>query len=34
VKIDDDEEAKLYGIEELPSLLYFENGVPTLYNGI
>ncbi|XP_026805922.1 uncharacterized protein LOC113548995 isoform X2 [Rhopalosiphum maidis] len=33
VKIDDDEEAKLYGIEELPALLYFENGVPTLYNG-
>jgi len=34
VKIDDEEESKLYGIEELPSLLYFENGVPTLYNGI
>ncbi|XP_050520810.1 uncharacterized protein LOC126894105 isoform X3 [Daktulosphaira vitifoliae] len=33
VKIDDDEEAKLYGIETYPSLLYFENGVPTLYNG-
>lgn len=34
VKIDDEEESKLYGIEELPALLYFENGVPTLYNGI
>lgn len=34
VKIDDEEESKIYGIEELPSLLYFENGVPTLYNGI
>lgn len=33
VKIDDDEESKLYGIEEVPALLYFENGVPTLYNG-
>lgn len=33
VKIDDEEEAKVYGIEELPALLYFENGVPTLYNG-
>lgn len=33
VKIDDEEESKLYGIEELPALLYFENGVPTLYNG-
>lgn len=34
VKIDDEEEANLYGIEEVPALLYFENGVPTLYNGI
>lgn len=34
VKIDDDEESKLYGIEEIPALLYFENGVPTLYNGL
>uniref|UniRef100_A0A2S2PW44 Protein disulfide-isomerase n=1 Tax=Sipha flava TaxID=143950 RepID=A0A2S2PW44_9HEMI len=33
VKIDDEEESKLYGIEEVPALLYFENGVPTLYNG-
>lgn len=34
VKIDDEEESKLYGIEEVPALLYFENGVPTLYNGM
>lgn len=34
VKIDDEEESKLYGIENIPSLLYFENGVPTIYNGI
>lgn len=33
VKIDDEEEAQLYGIETIPSLLYFENGVPTLYSG-
>jgi hypothetical protein len=33
VKIDDDAEAKEYGIDKLPSLVYFEKGIPTLYEG-
>ncbi|CAG9815355.1 unnamed protein product [Phaedon cochleariae] len=33
VKIDNDEEAKEYGIDKIPSLVYFENGIPTLYEG-
>lgn len=33
VKIDNDEEAKEYGIEKIPSLVYFEKGIPTLYEG-
>lgn len=33
VKIDNDEEAKEYGIEKLPTLLYFEKGIPTYYEG-
>lgn len=33
VKIDNDDEAKEYGIEKIPSLVYFENGIPTLYQG-
>lgn len=33
MKIDNDEEAKEYGIEKIPSLVYFENGIPTLYEG-
>ncbi|XP_015589838.1 uncharacterized protein LOC107265186 isoform X3 [Cephus cinctus] len=33
VKIDNMEEAKEYGIERIPSLLYFERGIPTLYEG-
>ncbi|XP_050478408.1 uncharacterized protein LOC126867664 isoform X3 [Bombus huntii] len=33
VKIDNLEEAKEYGIEKIPSLLYFEKGIPTLYEG-
>lgn len=33
VKIDNDEEAKEYGIEKIPSLVYFERGIPTLYEG-
>ncbi|XP_034174484.1 hulk isoform X1 [Osmia lignaria lignaria] len=33
VKIDNAEEAKEYGIEKVPSMLYFENGIPTLYEG-
>ncbi|XP_076175172.1 hulk isoform X2 [Ptiloglossa arizonensis] len=33
VKIDNAEEAKEYGIEKIPSMLYFEKGIPTLYEG-
>ncbi|XP_054003496.1 uncharacterized protein LOC128889677 isoform X2 [Hylaeus anthracinus] len=33
VKIDNAEEAKEYGIEKVPSMLYFEKGIPTLYEG-
>lgn len=33
VKIDNPDEAEEYGIEKIPSLLYFEKGIPTLYEG-
>ncbi|XP_063985202.1 uncharacterized protein LOC135166658 isoform X3 [Diachasmimorpha longicaudata] len=33
VKIDDDEEAKEYGIDTLPALVLFERGIPHLYDG-
>ncbi|XP_068631274.1 uncharacterized protein hlk [Battus philenor] len=33
VKIDNDDEAKEYGIEKVPTLLYFEKGIPTYYEG-
>ena len=33
VKIDNADEAKEYGIEDLPTIIYFEDGVPTLYEG-
>jgi hypothetical protein len=33
VKIDNAEEAKEYGIEDLPTIIYFEDGIPTLYEG-
>ncbi|KAJ9596073.1 hypothetical protein L9F63_012741 [Diploptera punctata] len=33
VKIDNREEAKEYGIEKLPALMYFEKGIPTTYEG-
>jgi len=33
VKIDDDNEAKEYGLENLPVLIYFENKVPSVYEG-
>lgn len=33
VKIDNEDEAKEYGIEKIPSLVYFEKGIPTLYEG-
>lgn len=33
VKIDNDAEAKEYGIEELPTLVYFEDRIPSIYEG-
>lgn len=33
VKIDNDEEAKEYGIDSLPTLVYFEKGIPHVYEG-
>ncbi|XP_017305329.1 uncharacterized protein LOC103525042 [Diaphorina citri] len=33
VKIDNADEAKEYGIEKIPALMYFEKGIPTLYTG-
>ncbi|XP_029175153.1 uncharacterized protein LOC114943658 isoform X2 [Nylanderia fulva] len=33
VKIDSSEEAKEYGIEKIPAMLYFEKGIPMVYQG-
>lgn len=33
VKIDNPDEAKEYGIEKIPALMYFERGIPTTYEG-
>lgn len=33
VKIDDDSEAKEYGIDNFPSLVFFENKIPHIYEG-
>jgi len=33
VKIDDDKEAKEYGIDQLPAVLYFEKKIPHIYDG-
>ena len=33
VKVSDGEEAGQYGIDSLPGLLYFENRIPSLYDG-
>ena len=33
VKISDEDSIDNYGIEDLPALVYFENGVPELYEG-
>jgi hypothetical protein len=33
VKISDVNEAKEYGFNKLPKLVYFENGIPSLYSG-
>lgn len=34
VKIDNDDEAKEYGIDHLPTLVYFEKGTPYVYSGM
>ncbi|XP_018017937.1 uncharacterized protein LOC108674456 isoform X2 [Hyalella azteca] len=33
VKIDDDQEAQEYGLDNVPALVYFEKGVPSVYVG-
>lgn len=33
VKIDNIDEAKEYGIDNVPSLIYFEKGIPAVYDG-
>ena len=33
VKIDNEDEAKEYGIEDFPTLIYFENSIPSMYKG-
>lgn len=33
VKIDDDKEAKEYGIETIPTMVFFEKGIPHIYEG-
>ncbi|XP_032311565.1 uncharacterized protein LOC6496628 isoform X2 [Drosophila ananassae] len=33
VKIDDDKEAKEWGIDEIPSIVLFERGIPHIYEG-
>ncbi|XP_004521136.1 uncharacterized protein LOC101452398 isoform X4 [Ceratitis capitata] len=33
VKIDDDSEAKEWGIDDIPSIVFFERGIPHIYEG-
>lgn len=33
VRLDNAEEAKEYGIDHLPTLVYFENKIPAIYEG-
>ncbi|XP_055921442.1 uncharacterized protein LOC129952700 isoform X1 [Eupeodes corollae] len=33
VKIDDDSEAKEWGIDEIPSIVFYERGIPHIYEG-
>lgn len=33
VKIDDADEAKEYGIDHLPTLVFFERSIPHVYEG-
>ena len=34
VKISNLAEAKEYGLDDLPALVYFENRIPSVYEGI
>ena len=34
VRIDDVDEAQEYGLDDLPALVYFEDGIPALYTGV
>lgn len=34
VRLDDEKEAKEYGIDHLPTLVYFENKIPAIYEGM
>ena len=34
VKIDDLAEAKEYGVDKIPGLVYFEDGIPAIYEGM
>ena len=33
VKIDDDNVAREYGVDAIPTMVYFENRIPSLYHG-
>lgn len=33
VKIDDDKAAKSFGIDSVPSIVYFEKQIPNVYDG-
>ena len=33
VKIDDEEANKEFGIDDLPAIVYFEKGIPNVYEG-
>lgn len=33
VKINDEDEAKEYGIDEVPTLVFFERKIPHIYEG-
>lgn len=33
VKIDDEEAAKAFGIDDVPALVYFEKQIPNVYDG-
>ncbi len=33
VKTNDDDVAKEYGVDKIPAIVYFENGIPSLFSG-